>query len=221
MERIEFPAAIAAYFLVALVLPTFRVWRRHGTWPVVFHREANPVARAMGLLFGGFLMALMTWAILYWRVGPVTLGVWDAPGWVAVAGWICITAGTIITVVAQRQMGSALRIGIDDRRTDLVADGLFAWSRNPIFSGMILTLIGAVLIAPALWSAFFAAVTIMIIVVQVRFEEEHLAELHGERYIAYAQHVGRFVPGVGMFPKSSPGTPDTQVHRDEGESKCA
>ena len=113
------------------------------------------------------------------------------------------------------------RLGIDDHPTDLITKGLFAWSRNPIFTGMILTLIGAVLIAPALWSTFFAAVTIMVIGVQVRFEEEHLAELHGERYIAYAQHVGRFVPGVGLFPKDSPGTPDAQGYRDQGESKCA
>jgi protein-S-isoprenylcysteine O-methyltransferase Ste14 len=175
----------------------------------------------MGLLFGGFLVALMVWAILYWRLGPDAIGVWGAPGWVAIIGWLFIACGTVITVAAQGQMGTAWRIGIDDRPTDLVENGLFALSRNPIFSGMILTLIGAVLIAPALWSTFFASVTIMVIAVQVRFEEEHLAELHGERYIAYAQHVGRFVPGVGMFPKSRPGTPDIQVYRrDEGESKC-
>ena len=211
MERIEFPAAIAVYFLIALVLPTIRVWRRHRTWPVVFHREASPIARAMGLLFGGFLIAFMAWAILYWRLDPKTLGVWGTPGWLAVMGWLFIACGTIITVVAQGQMGTAWRIGIDDRPTDLVANGLFAWSRNPIFSGMILTLIGAVLIAPAVWSIFFASLTVLVIAVQVRFEEEHLVELHGETYIAYARRVGRFVPGVGTFPKSGVGTPDAAI----------
>ena len=217
MERIEFPAAIAVYFLIALVRPTIRVWRRDRIWPLVFHREANPIARAMGLLFAAFLIALMAWAILYWRLGPDTIGAWDAPGWVAVTGWFFIACGAVITVVAQGQMGTAWRIGIDDRHTDLVANGLFASSRNPIFSGMILTLIGAVLIAPAVWSIFFASLTVLVIAVQVRFEEKHLIELHGETYIAYAQRVGRFVPGIGTFPKSSVGMPDAAIHSEQGE----
>ena len=217
MERIEFPAAIAVYFLIALAVPTLRVWRRHGTWPVVFHREANPVARAMGLLFGGFLVALMAWAILYWRVGPETLGVWGAPGWVGVVGWFCIACGTIITVVAQGQMGRAWRIGIDDRPTDLIASGLFALSRNPIFSGMIFTLMGAVLITPAVWSILFASITIVLIAVQTRFEEKHLVKLHGETYIAYARQVGRFLPGVGKFTEKSAGMPDAVIQSERGE----
>lgn len=217
MERIEFPAAIAIYFLIALVLPTLRVWRRHRTWPVVFHREANPLARTMGLLLGGFLIALMAWAILYWRLGPKTIGIWGAPGWVAITGWFLIACGTLITVVAQGQMGTAWRIGIDDRPTELVANGLFALSRNPIFSGMIFTLMGAVLISPAVWSILFASITIVLIAVQTRFEEDHLVELHGEEYIAYAQQVGRFLPGVGKFTKRSVGMPDAAIHSDRGE----
>jgi len=217
MERIEFPAAIAIYFLIALVLPTLRVWRMHRTWPVVFHREANPLARTMGLLLSGFLIALMAWAILYWRLGPKTIGIWGAPGWVAITGWFLIACGTLITVVAQGQMGTAWRIGIDDRPTELVANGLFALSRNPIFSGMIFTLMGAVLISPAVWSILFASITIVLIAVQTRFEEDHLVELHGEEYIAYAQQVGRFLPGVGKFTKRSVGMPDAAIHSDRGE----
>jgi len=151
MERIEYPTAISVYFLIALVLPTIRVWRKHRIWPLVFHREANPIARAMGLLFGAFLIALMVWAILYWRLAPLAIGIWGAPDWVAAMGWLFILSGTVITVAAQSQMDTAWRIGIDDRPTQLVTGGLFALSRNPIFSGMFLTLAGVVLIAPAPW----------------------------------------------------------------------
>jgi len=217
MERIELPTAIAIYFLIALVLPTIRVWRKHRIWPVVFHREANPIARALGLLFGAFLIALMVWAILYWRLDPLAIGIWGAPDWVAILGWLFIACGTVITVVAQGQMGTAWRIGIDDRPTDLVTNGLFLLSRNPIFSGMTLTLIGAVLIAPAVWSILFASITILLIAVQTRFEEKHLVELHGEKYIAYARQVGRFLPGVGRFPRRSVGMSDATIHSEQGE----
>jgi len=217
MERIEFPAAIALYFLIALVLPTLRVWRKHRVWPLVFHREANPMARAMGLLFGAFLIALMVWAILYWQLDPVAIGIWYAPDWVAFVGWLFIAWGTVISVVAQGQMGKAWRIGIDDRPTELITRGLFALSRNPIFSGMILTLIGAVLIAPAVWSILFASVTILLIAVQTRFEEQHLVELHGKKYVAYAQQVGRFLPVVGRFPENSVRTLEPAIYNEQGE----
>ena len=217
MERIEFPTAIAFYFLIALVLPTVCVWRKHRIWPVVFHREANPIARAMGLIFGAFIIALMGWAILYWRLDPLAIGIWYAPDWVAILGWLFIACGTVITVMAQSQMGTAWRIGIDDRPTDLITNGLFLLSRNPIFSGMILTLVGAVLIAPAVWSILFASITILLITLQTRFEEKHLVELHGEKYITYARQVGRFLPGVGRFPRKSAGMSDATIHSEQGE----
>jgi len=174
----------------------------------------------MGLLFGAFLIALMAWGILYWRLGPPAIGIWCAPDWVAGMGWLFIACGTVITVVAQGQMGTAWRIGIDDRPTDLVTNGLFSLSRNPIFSGMILTLLGAAHIAPAVWSILFTSLTILLIAVQTRFEEKHLVQLHGEKYMTYAQQVGRFVPGVGRFPRNRLGMPDASIFREQGEKRC-
>lgn len=220
MERIEFPTAIAIYFLIALVLPTFRVWRKHGIWPVVFRREASPAARAMGLLFGACLIALLVWAILYWRLDPPAIGIWSAPDWVSAAGWLAVACGTAVTLAAQRQMGKSWRIGIDDRPTELVTHGLFAVCRNPIFSGMVLTLIGAVLIAPAVCSILFSSVAILLVSVQTRFEERHLAELHGETYIAYAREVGRFLPGVGRLPGPRAGMRNAAISNRQGESSC-
>ncbi len=199
MARIELPIVLIIYFWIALVLPTIRVLRKHKVWPLVFHREANPFARVMGVLFGISLIALLVWALIYWRFDPQVIGVLSAPAWVAALGWILIACGTLITVVAQSQMGRAWRIGIDDRPTNLVTSGLFSLSRNPIFSGMILTLIGAALIAPAVFSITFTSVTIVLIGLQTRLEEKHLVGLHGEEYIAYAQKVGRFLPGVGRL----------------------
>ena len=46
---------------------------------------------------------------------------------------ICLI-GTILTMVAQFQMGSSWRIGVDDsEQTELVTERLFSLSRNPIY----------------------------------------------------------------------------------------
>lgn len=52
-------------------------------------------------------------------------------------------------VVAQAQMGESWLIGIDEEwRTPLVRQRVFGFSRNPIFLGMMLTLLWLFLVVP-------------------------------------------------------------------------
>jgi protein-S-isoprenylcysteine O-methyltransferase Ste14 len=199
METVIFPVTIIGYLVAAVVWPTVRTWVQHRVWPLVFHREADPFQRLIGALMGLLILGVIVWALLFWAVGPAWLGVWAVPPLLQGAGWSLMALGLFITLVAQRQMGGSWRIGIDDRPTELVTCGLFGYCRNPIFSGMIITLLGAVLFAPAAWSVagFFAACSL--ISIQVRLEEEMLLRLHGRRYLDYASRVGRFVPVIGRL----------------------
>jgi protein-S-isoprenylcysteine O-methyltransferase Ste14 len=50
--------------------------------------------------------------------------------------------------IAQYQMSNSWRIGIDEKnKTELVTKGIF-YSRNPIFLGMIISILGIFLILP-------------------------------------------------------------------------
>ncbi len=126
-------------------------------------------------------------------------GIWPlAMEWQAI-GWLLFLGGLAVTLVAQVQMGASWRIGIDDRPTQLVTGGLFAFSRNPIFFGMFLTLAGVVLVSPAPWTLIGSAVAVILVSLQVRLEERNLARLHGHAYTTYAAQVGRFVPWLGRL----------------------
>jgi len=193
------PIAVLGYLLIALVWPTWRIWRRTRVFPVVFHREAETAQRLLGALLGLFLAALAGWSVLCALLEPERLGILPlATQWHAV-GWLLFLAGLVITVIAQEQMGASWRIGIDDRPTQLVTGGLFALSRNPIFSGMFLTLAGVVLIAPAASMLIVCAVAVVVVSLQVRLEERHLIAIHGSAYMSYASRVGRFVPWLGRL----------------------
>ena len=199
------PVAVLAYFLTALVWPTWRTWRRARVFPVVFHREAETAQRVLGLLMGLLLAALAVWSLLCAMLDPGRLGIWQlGVGWQAI-GWLLFLGGLVVSLVAQAQMGASWRVGIDDRPTLLVTEGLFAVSRNPIFFGMFLTLAGVVLIAPAPWTLIGSAVALILVSLQVRLEERNLVKLHGAAYTAYAAQVGRFVPWLGKLEPETVG----------------
>jgi protein-S-isoprenylcysteine O-methyltransferase Ste14 len=109
-------------------------------------------------------------------------------------GVVCFILSIPIIMFAQMQMGKSWRIGIDQqRKTELVTDGIFAHSRNPIFLGMRINLLGLFLILPncatfAIWTAGE-----LLMGVQVRLEEAHLSQANGAEYARYSQKVRRWI----------------------------
>ena len=199
MEDILFALAVVGYLAIAMVWPAWRLWRRHGVWPVVFSREAAPGQRLLGLLSRLLFVAVVALAALHVFLGGDALGEWRLPAAARLLGWVLLGAGTALTVLAQIQMGASWRVGIDDRPTELVTGGLFRVVRNPIFTALLVFLAGFALLAAAWWSAGLWVLTALGLRVQVAHEEEHLRALHGAAYLDYASRVGRFIPLVGRL----------------------
>lgn len=129
------------------------------------------------------------WVMPLWEPGPASVAL----------GIIITLAGIAATYLAQVSMGDAWRIGVrEDERTQLVAEGAFAVVRNPIFSCMLVTAAGLVVLMPN-WLSVASFVALLVAVeLQVRFvEEPYLLRTHGQRYRDYASRVGRFFPGLG------------------------
>ena len=105
-------------------------------------------------------------------------------------------AGIALMVVSQYQMGAAWRFGVDKaEKTDLVTGGLYAFVRNPIYSGVFLFLIGLLVLLPHIYMLIFLTTAWLSIELQVRFvEEPHLRNLHGDAYKRYAEQTGRYFP---------------------------
>ena len=118
---------------------------------------------------------------------------------VRVAGGIGALIGVAATFGAQIAMGRSWRIGVDPgERTDLVTEGPFAVVRNPIFTTMIVTMVGLALLVANGVAAAAAVGMFVAIELQVRsVEEPYLTEVHGDAYLGYLTRVGRFVPGLG------------------------
>ena len=164
--------------------------RRTGSWGFL-GTSGKPFSSAW---FGG---ALFVAAILLSFAAPLLVGV-DPPRLPPfdVAGGLLVALGIAGTAWSQAAMGVSWRIGVrDSERTALVTAGPFARVRNPVFSFMGLTLIGALLLLPtvtmlAAFLAYLVAVELQVRVV----EEPYLARVHGEAYAAYMKRAGRFLP---------------------------
>jgi len=120
---------------------------------------------------------------------------------IRVVGLILGTGGIALTFGAQLAMGDAWRVGVDpEERTELVTDGPFAVVRNPIYSAMIPTVLGLVLMVPSPLALAAIACLVTALELQVRLvEEPYLLRTHGDAYASYAARVGRFVPGIGLL----------------------
>ena len=123
---------------------------------------------------------------------------WEPGSATTVVGSVVTLTGIAATYVAQVSMGDSWRIGVQEgERTRLVAEGPFAVVRNPIFSCMLLTAAGLVVLMPNSLSVASFLALLIAVELQVRFvEEPYLLRIHGQQYRDYCSRVGRFLPGM-------------------------
>jgi protein-S-isoprenylcysteine O-methyltransferase Ste14 len=191
------PAYLVVYFAAAFFWRSFIVWKRTGINPVTFKHADNAhdfIGRVFKIVFGLVVLVVLVYAFWphgYQYLAPLT---WLEHRWVLVIGISLLVLSLLWTLVAQVQMGESWRIGIDEQhRTPLVTRGVFGWSRNPIFVGMKITLLGMFLIIPNAFTLLAFALGVVLIHIQVRLEEEFLQRSHREAYERYRRQVRRWM----------------------------
>ena len=75
----------------------------------------------------------------------------------------------------------------------LVNSGPYAWLRHPMYSGLVLTALGGLLLYRT-WAFVFLLVCFLAVLLRIRPEERLLAETFGAEWQAYCRRVPRFLP---------------------------
>ena len=184
------------FFAVIFVWPSWRIWRRDGNNPFVLPRDDSAEAIIgvwMKVVMGSVLILSAALVIgiapkhlgaIHWLTFPVTQTI----------GWGLLIVTLIWLIVAQAQMGKSWRIGIDSgTQTKLISGGLFRRSRNPIFLGLRLNMLGLFLIIPCAVSLSILIACEILIAIQVRLEEVHLRAMLGQPYVEYCSVVRRWI----------------------------
>lgn len=109
-------------------------------------------------------------------------------------GCLILFMSFMIIITAQHQMKTSWRIEIDARNsTPLIEEGLFRYSRNPIFLALRLSYFAMFLIVPCPYSLITFLIGDLAFQAQVRQEEQHLGRAHGAEYRDYCSRAPRWL----------------------------
>lgn len=177
-------------FWMLFFLSTF-VWRssinfkRHGVNPLVLPSDDS----TYGYVGNTFKL------LIFWIFGWLIYGFFQPAqsGPLVALGFPLMLSGWLLVLVSQRDLGTSWRIGIDQHTpTALIQHGIYQRSRNPIFLGMRLALLGFWLCQPHLAVLLALVLGEVLMQIQVRLEEEHLLKMHGQTYQAYRSGTPRW-----------------------------
>lgn len=185
------------YFFLVFVVRSFLLWKKTNVNPLTFNK-GDDAHGYNGKVFGlisiielivvsiyAFFPAWHKFLLPFWYLENDTL---------IYIGWALLVLSLLFVWFAQSNMRESWRIGIDEEnKTELVTNGFFAISRNPIFLGIVIANIGLFLVLPNAFTLLIIALSIVSINTQIRLEEEFLVKEFGEQYSKYKGRVNRWI----------------------------
>jgi protein-S-isoprenylcysteine O-methyltransferase Ste14 len=196
-------SGVVLLIAITLCLRPFLQFCRHGTSGIFLFRSGNAAQTVRDCLLVLFFGVLLGQAIVATRPGSLDLLVAEHSPLhqtLQIAGAILMLGGIAFLALAQLHLGASWRIGIDaEAKPGLVTDGLYRYSRNPIYLGLLTTLVGYCALLPTVLSVILLVATTIGMRAQIAGEEAYLIATYGEAFRDYARRVGRLVPGLGKL----------------------
>ncbi|MFB3880692.1 MAG: isoprenylcysteine carboxylmethyltransferase family protein [Armatimonadota bacterium] len=136
---------------------------------------------------------VLAWAGMVAQSWGARLSPIRTPGALATGAAVLWLVGFSLLFAGRLGLGDSFRIGSAKETTRLRVNGLFSFSRNPMYLGVYATLAAAVLytLSPAVLvvAAFIIGIHHRIVLA----EEEHLRVVFGDEYADYCRRVRRYV----------------------------
>lgn len=191
------PIYMVLYFLFLMIFRAIQVGKTIGKNQIVLSNTDDPhglIAR----YFSAWMAALCIYIVIL-TVYPVGYN-WFLPithlenDWEKITGLVLLAISLVWTYIAQGNMRNSWRVGIDQQqKTELITSGIFKYSRNPIYLGMMLSALGLFLVTPTGFTLTLTILGFVLIQIQIRLEEEFLYKMHGQLFLDYRNKTRRFI----------------------------
>lgn len=187
------PYRISALIILAVFYGIYLVkqWRqkRRGIRTIQIGRRKDTQAHTVETLMG-----IATAGIIPAQLLSITFGWSHLPANARFTGLCIGLVGDLIFLISVLCMKDNWRAGIPDReRTELVTDGIYAFSRNPAFLGFDLQYVGVLLMFCNLLTASFTVFAVTMLHLQILQEECYLTAAFGRAYLDYRHRVFRYL----------------------------
>ena len=145
------------------------------------------------LFIGGKTAGYFTWVVLVIALTGIPGLQYTAGKGLDFATSILLFAGFVLILISSFTLGRSIRIGLPTNDTVLRTSGIYRYSRNPMYLGLHLVTLAAMLVVPEWWVAapglfsYFAYHRIVL------GEEKFLGERFGQEYLIYKQNTRRYI----------------------------
>ncbi len=183
-------AALTMILLVGMVLTRVWLMRRQGIQAMNFGKIDK--TDFLILPFAIFYFYLVFAAAFGWgTISQQEIFQSEIVAWIGV---LFCAAGLLLMFFSLISFGKSFRVGIDTGHPDqLITTGVFAFSRNPIYTAFGLVLLGQFLIFSNWIMLVYLVASIALFHRQVLREEAFLKQHYGEEYQAYSRRVRRYL----------------------------
>ena len=191
---------LALFYTCVALFYTVRIitFKRKVGHDLVFHGQAFSANWWHHKLFGIFRVTI--WMLCVWRwIFPALdsyLGLLPAltTPELVLLGDLMLALGFGWSIFTHLKMGRCWSSGIDPNGPEvLLTSGVYRWSRNPVYLGVLLSQLGFFFALPSLFSLLCLVVGVTVIIKQVDAEEQHLAQRFPLAYAHYKGQVRRWL----------------------------
>jgi protein-S-isoprenylcysteine O-methyltransferase Ste14 len=139
--------------------------------------------------YGGLMNKL--WALVYQPGYLYSLSVQNIVGLALYV--IGLTIALVAQITLKRSYSSTLVIREDHQ---LVTHGIYRYTRNPVYLGVIIAIIGLPVFASSLYGLLIMSALIPIVLNRIRLEEELLTEEFQDAYQKYKETTKKLIPFI-------------------------
>ena len=183
-------AALAIVLLLGAVMTRVLLLRRTGTQAMHFGNldKSDFLIPPVALFyFYTIFAAAFRWPLVSTRM-------FFCAGVIAWIGVGLCFVGLLVLFLSLVSFGRSFRVGIDvDQPDKLVTTGIFAISRNPIYVGFALVLVGQFLVFPNWVPLVYLAAGVLLFHRQVLREESFMRQHYDQEYAEYCRRVRRYL----------------------------
>lgn len=176
----------AAWFLLIVV------------WVVTMFSAKRNARGTRGRAFGYRLLVIVA-VYAFLRLGGIRISFFldyihmPAVQWL---GAVLVYAGVALAIWARVYLGRNWGMPMTEKEgAELVTTGPYAYIRNPIYSGILLAVLGSALALGVIWAIVFVGYAVWLLP-SVFVEEKIMLRLFPDAYPAYKARTKRLIPGV-------------------------